>query len=334
MSDHGVPLSILDLAIVGRDDTVPSALAATVDVARAAEDRGYDRVWYAEHHNMSSIASAATAVLIAHVAAHTERITLGSGGIMLPNHSPLAIAEQFGTLASLHPGRIELGLGRAPGSDAAATHALRRDPRDAERFPDDVRELQALLAGDPVPSGVTATPGAGTNVPLTILGSSLFGAQLAAAMGLPYGFASHFAPQALEQAVALYRATFRPSAQLDVPRVIAAINVVVSDDHDDALRMRERVTRQRVAAFLGGGRRIEDRELDAILESPQGRQIVGMMRYTAVGTPPAVRAQLEEFAVHADADELIVVLNAPSTAQRLAAVHLLADAYAPHPSDR
>jgi luciferase family oxidoreductase group 1 len=191
------PLSILDLATVSEHQTVGDSLRATVDLAHAAEEAGYHRVWYAEHHNMASIASSATSVLIAHVAAHTERIRLGSGGIMLPNHSPLVIAEQFGTLAELHVGRIDLGLGRAPGSDQPTQRALRRDPMAAENFPHDVIELQGYLSGASRIPGVEATPGKGTGVPLYILGSSLFGASLAGALGLPFAFASHFAPDAL-----------------------------------------------------------------------------------------------------------------------------------------
>jgi luciferase family oxidoreductase group 1 len=327
MTGPDVPLSILDLAIVGRDDTVPQALEASVAVAQAAEERGYQRVWYAEHHSMSSIASAATAVLIAHIAAHTDHILLGSGGIMLPNHSPLAIAEQFGTLASLHPGRIELGLGRAPGSDQATTRALRRAPEDAAAFPRDVLELQAYLSGESIVAGVTAVPGAGTNVPLTILGSSLYGAQLAAELGLPYGFASHFAPAELQNAVALYRRTFRPSEQLDRPHVLAGVNVVIADTEDEAAAMFDGVKRSRVASFLGRGHRFTEEELDQLVASPQGHQIIGMMRHTAVGAPGTVRPQLDEFSRYADADELIVVHNATSIESRLRSVHLLADAY-------
>ncbi len=334
------PLSILDLAVVGRDDTVTEGLASTVDVARAAEERGYRRVWYAEHHNMRSIASSATAVLIAHVAAHTNRILLGAGGIMLPNHSPLTIAEQFGTLASLHPGRIELGLGRAPGTDQATVRALRNDPGAAASFPHDVLELQAYLAGaaegdtESIVSGVKAVPGAGTNVPLTILGSSLYGAQLAAELGLPYGFASHFAPAELQNAVALYRRAFqppdRPSRRPSKPHVLAGINVVMADTTDEATEMFEQVKRRRVASFLGRGRRgrFTDDEVDQLVTSPQGHQIIAMMRHTAVGTPATVRAQLEDFRRYADADELIVVHNATSIPDRLRSVHLLADAYA------
>lgn len=187
-----IALSILDLAPIGPGETPTDSFAASVALARLAEDAGYRRIWYAEHHNLPSIASSATSVLIAHVAAHTSSIRLGSGGIMLPNHAPLTIAEQFGTLAALHPGRIDLGLGRAPGSDQNTMYALRRDPTSADRFPQDVLELQAYLGDESLVPGVNATPGRGSRVPLYILGSSLFGAQLAAALGLPYAFASHF----------------------------------------------------------------------------------------------------------------------------------------------
>jgi luciferase family oxidoreductase group 1 len=318
-------LSILDLAIVDRDTSVGDALAGCVTLARRAEERGYRRVWYAEHHNMSTIASSATAVLIAHVAAHTTSIRLGSGGVMLPNHSPLAVAEQFGTLASLHPGRIDLGLGRAPGTDAETVRALRRDPMAAERFPEDVLELQAFLGDEPSVPGVQAVPGRGTNVPLYVLGSSMFGARLAAALGLPYGFASHFAPEALQHAVAAYRQEFRPSPQQAEPHVIAGVNVLAADTDDEAAEAHRRVVRSRIGLFLGRGRRFTDDELDRLVESPQGRQIAQMMRYTAVGRPEVVREYLESFAEHADADELIVVHAAPTLEQRLRSLDLLAD---------
>jgi luciferase family oxidoreductase group 1 len=329
MPAREVPLSLLDLAVVGRDDTVAEGLAATVALARAAEERGYRRIWYAEHHNMSSIASSATSVLIAHVAAHTERIRLGSGGIMLPNHSPLVIAEQFGTLATLHPGRIELGLGRAPGTDQVTIRAMRRDFDAAAHFPHDVLELQAYLDGDSLVDGVRAIPGEGTCVPITILGSSLYGAQLAAELGLPFGFASHFAPAELQNAVGLYRRTYRPSDRHPTPYVHAGVNAVVAPTRDEANEMHEKVKRSRVASFLGRGlgRTLTDDEVEALLRSPQGHQIAGMMRHTAVGTPTEVRHQLEEFATYADADDLIVVLNATSIEDRCRAVHLLADAY-------
>ncbi|MEM7285824.1 MAG: LLM class flavin-dependent oxidoreductase, partial [Actinomycetota bacterium] len=261
-SEQPIPLSILDLAIVGKGERPADAFAHSVALARRAEERGYTRIWYAEHHNMDAIASSATSVLIAHIAAHTSSIRLGSGGVMLPNHSPLVIAEQFGTLAELHPGRIDLGLGRAPGTDQATMRAMRNDPMSSERFPQDVLELQAYLAGQSTVPGVSAIPGAGTNVPLYILGSSLFGAQLAAKLGLPYGFASHFAPGHLLNAVELYRERFEPSAQLAEPHVLAGINVIASDTTEDAERQQLEVTRRRVARFLRVPRELSDEEAD------------------------------------------------------------------------
>src|SRR5690606_27247819 len=224
-----------------------------VELAQTAERLGFSRVWYAEHHNFASIASSATSVLIAHVAAHTKHIRLGSGGIMLPNHSPLVIAEQFGTLACLHPGRIDLGLGRAPGTDPVTTRALRVEPGAAEAFPNDVLELQAFLDDESRVPNVEATPGKGTRVPLYILGSSLFGAKLAAHLGLPYGFASHFAPAALQDAVRVYRRDFQPSAQLRTPYVLAGLNVIAANSKADAELQLERVQRARIKALLGRG---------------------------------------------------------------------------------
>jgi luciferase family oxidoreductase group 1 len=320
------PLSILDLATVGEHQSVRESLEGTVVLAREAERAGYCRVWYAEHHNMASIASSATSVLIAHVAAHTERIRLGAGGIMLPNHSPLVIAEQFGTLAELHVGRIDLGVGRAPGSDQPTQRALRRGPMDAEGFPHDVIELQGYLSGPSRVPGVEATPGKGTRVPLYILGSSLFGASLAAALGLPFAFASHFAPDALEQAVPLYREQFRPSEQLDRPYVIAGVNVVVADSTDQAHAHLLYAQRRRVARFLARGSEVSDEQADALLGSRAGQQVLRMMEYTAVGDPPAVREYLDGFGQHAGADELIVTLMSPGLDNRLRAAHLLAEA--------
>src|SRR6476661_7969710 len=217
---NSVRLSVLDLAPIVQGGDAALAFRRSLDLARHAERWGFRRFWLAEHHNLPGVASAATAVVIAHVAAGTSTIRVGAGGIMLPNHAPLVVAEQFGTLATLHPGRIDLGLGRAPGSDQATMRALRRDPMVAEMFPQDVQELQGYLSGNSRIPGGDAIPGKGTNVPLYILGSSLFGATLAAALGLPFAFASHFAPGALEQAVALYRQDFQPSSQLDAPYVI------------------------------------------------------------------------------------------------------------------
>lgn len=320
-------LSILDLAEVDRDATVADALHASVELAVLAERSGYERVWYAEHHNIPRIASAATSVLIAHIAAHTSTIRLGSGGVMLPNHSPLVIAEQYGTLASLHPGRIDLGLGRAPGTDQRTLQALRRSPAAAEHFPSDVLELQGYLGDASRVPGVEAIPGRGTAVPLYILGSSLFGAQLAAKLGLPYGFASHFAPAALEQAVAVYRRDFEPSEQLAEPHVIAGINVIASEDPDDAARQFVEAKRRRAKLLFGRrGQPLSDEEADAILSAPEGVQALEMLRYTAVGTPGEVVDELHRFAKHARADELILASAAYGRQARLRTFELIAAA--------
>ena len=320
-------LSILDLALVGSDETPAEAFANSVAMAQKAEARGYRRVWYAEHHNMSSIASSATSVLIAHVAAHTDTIRLGSGGVMLPNHSPLVIAEQFGTLATLHPGRIDLGLGRAPGTDQMTMRAMRVDPMASDRFPQDVQELQAYLAGESLVPGVEAVPGAGTDVPIYILGSSLFGAQLAAKLGLPYGFASHFAPGALLQAVELYRDRFEPSAYLYEPYAIAGVNVIAAATDEEAEAQRLDVTRRRVARFLRVPRELTDEEADELLASPQGRGIAEMTHYTAAGSPELVKRYLENLAKEADVDELITVHPSRTMEQRLRSIDLTADVF-------
>ncbi len=321
-----LPLSILDLATIGRGQSAAESFAGSVAMAQRAEELGYRRIWYAEHHNMSSIASSATSVLIAHVAAHTNTIRLGAGGIMLPNHSPLTIAEQFGTLETLHPGRIDLGLGRAPGSDQNTMRALRRDPMSADSFPQDVLELQGYLTGPTRIQGVEATPGKGTNMPLYILGSSLFGARLAAQLGLPYAFASHFAPSALQDAVAVYRREFKPSVQLDAPHVIAGVNVIAADSTAEAQATLQATKRARVSLFFGGGREFTDDEADMILDSPQGQHVSRMMTYSAVGTPDAVIEYLDEFGKHADADELIVAHQSTGAEARIRSVELLAQA--------
>jgi len=318
-------LSILDLASIAPGRTARDSFDNSVALARVAERSGYRRVWYAEHHNMRSIASSATSVLIGHVAAHTDTIRLGAGGIMLPNHSPLVIAEQFGTLETLYPGRIDLGLGRAPGSDQKTMFALRRDPASADSFPKDVLELQGYLTGQSRVPGVQAVPQAEGVVPLYILGSSLFGAQLAAQLGLPYAFASHFAPDALHQAVAVYRDAFRPSEQLAEPYVMAGVNVFAAEDHDAAAEQKAIAYRARARAMIrrgAAGADFADEEIDAFLASPNGSQLSAMTRYTAVGTPAEVRAYLEDFAGSVDADELIVAHHATEIGDRLRSVEL------------
>ncbi|HEX3343527.1 MAG TPA: LLM class flavin-dependent oxidoreductase [Polyangiaceae bacterium] len=321
---RAVPLSILDLAFIGPGQTVRDAFAASVALARTAERLGYRRVWYAEHHNMPTIGSSATSVLIEHVASKTSTIRVGAGGIMLPNHPPLVIAEQFGTLEALHPGRIDLGLGRAPGTDPVTSRALRRSFTSADTFPDDVLELQAYLAGETRLPGVHATPGRGAKVPLYILGSSLFGARLAAVLGLPYAFASHFAPQALEEALALYRRDFRSSAQLAAPYAIAGITVIASDSAGDAEAQLAAVQRVRARSLLAQGRPMSDAEADVLLASPGGAQLKQMMTYAAVGTPDAVGAYVAEFAALTRADELMTVHPSPALDARLRSVELLA----------
>jgi len=323
----GVPLSLLDLAIVGPNESIRESLDGCVQIAQLAEDLGYQRVWYAEHHNMATIASSATSVLIAHVAANTKSIRLGSGGIMLPNHSPLVIAEQFGTLATLHPGRIDLGLGRAPGSDRNTMRALRRHPQTAENFPQDVLELQAYLGKDSLIPGVRAIPGQGTNVPLYILGSSLFGAQLAAMLGLPYAFASHFAPAELQSAVRIYRERFEPSDQLQRPHVIAGVNVIAADSDEEARASFEARRRSLIGALFGNPENpLDDLQIDALLEGPQGQQVDHLLTYTAQGRPEAVRDYLRDFQQHADADELMVAHQSASIAGRLRSIQLLGKA--------
>src|SRR3954447_8066077 len=291
------PLSVLDLAPIVEGSTPSDALRTSLDLARHVERWGYNRFWLAEHHNAIGIASAATAVVIAHVAAGTETIRVGAGGIMLPNHPPIVIAEQFGTLEALHPGRIDLGLGRAPGTDRLTIHALRRDPTSADTFPQDVVELQRYLA-EPQPGQlVRATPGAGSRVPLWILGSSLFGAQLAAMLGLPYAFASHFAPDALLPALELYRSKFEPSEQLEQPHAMVAVNAILAADDDTATRLFTSV--QQTFTNMQRGRRgrlpppIDD--IESFWTEAEKERASAMLRRSFVGSPETVRAPLEAF---------------------------------------
>ena len=327
-----VPLSILDLAPIARGQSATDSFANSVALAQLAEELGYLRVWYAEHHNMASIASSATSVLIAHVGAQTRTIRLGAGGVMLPNHAPLLIAEQFGTLAAMYPGRIDLGLGRAPGSDQNTMYALRRDPRSADTFPQDVVELQGYLTGHTQVPGVDAVPGKGSNVPLYILGSSLFGARLAAALGLPYAFASHFAPTELDAALAVYRREFRPSGQQEQPYAIVGVNVIAADTDSAAREQLLGIRRARAVSLYGRGRPgqdttdLTDEQADQLLAAGLAAHVDQMLTYAAVGTSPQVRDYLDDFIRHTEADELIVVHQAPAIKGRLRSVTLLAEA--------
>ncbi|MGV0434423.1 LLM class flavin-dependent oxidoreductase [Corynebacterium ureicelerivorans] len=323
------PLSLIDFCTRYPDETIGEAMQRSVAFAQQAEALGYERIWYSEHHNMSTIVSSAPAVLIAHIGAKTSRIRLGSGGVMLPNHSPYVIAEQFGMLEELYPGRIDLGLGRAPGTDQQTLgRALRRDPRAAENFPQDVQELQAWLSNTSPLPGVTAVPGFNTNVPLIILGSSMFGASLAAQLGLPYAFASHFAPQHLEQATAYYRDNYQPSENHPEPYCIAAVNVTAADTEEDAKRQTTSVHRNRVRAFMGRqGKQLSDDQLDTVVNSYQGRQITDMLRYTAEGTGEQVAEYLENFRATAQADELMISLQAGSHEETGRSMEILAEVW-------
>jgi luciferase family oxidoreductase group 1 len=319
------PLSVLDLAPIVEGATPGEALRNSLDLAQHVEQWGYNRFWLAEHHNAVGIASAATAVVIAHVAGGTSTIRVGAGGIMLPNHPPLVIAEQFGTLEALHPGRIDLGLGRAPGTDQLTIRALRRDPTSADTFPQDVVELQHFLA-DPRPGqAVRATPGAGSRVPLWILGSSLFGAQLAAMLGLPYAFASHFAPDALLAALEVYRSTFEPSEQLQEPYAMVGANVIVADD-DQTARWLFTSAQQSFTNILRGRRGRLPRPVDDI-ESywtpPEKERASAMLRRSFVGSPETVHAGLDRFAAETEADEIIVAAAIHDHAARLRSYELL-----------
>ena len=323
-----LPYSLLDLAPVVEGSTAPTAFANMRALAQHADALGYARYWLAEHHNMPGIASAATSVLIGHVAAATARIRVGAGGIMLPNHAPLQVAEQFGTLASLFPGRIDLGLGRAPGTDQATVRALRRYYESADAFPQDVSELLAYF--EPVRPGqaVQAVPGAGVDVPVWILGSSLFGAQLAAAMGLPYAFASHFAPAAMEQAIALYRRDFRPSARLEAPYVMLALNVVGADHDAEARRLF--TTQQQSFVRLRRGQPglipppVDD--IEAFWQPHEKAMVEQALACAVVGGPETLAAGIAAFVQRHRPDELMLTANIFDHQARLHSFALAAEA--------
>jgi luciferase family oxidoreductase group 1 len=319
--------SVLDLAFVPTGSTPSNALRNSLDLAQHVEDWGYTRFWLAEHHNMVGIASAATSIVIAHVAGGTNKIRVGAGGIMLPNHSPLVVAEQFGTLESLFPGRIDLGLGRAPGTDQRTLRALRRDPMTAESFPQDVLELQGYFADLQPGQAVQAVPGTGLKVPLWILGSSLFGAQLAAALGLPYAFASHFAPDDLIPALAIYRENFRPSAQLARPYAMVGANVIAAETDAEARRLFTSA-QQAFTNLLRGARGQLLPPIDDIERywSPHEKAHAQRMLACAyVGSPATIRAGLDGFLADTGADEVIVAAAIYDHAARLRSYEILAE---------
>ncbi len=323
-----VALSILDLVRVPEGGDVKLALDRARDLAGHAERLGYTRFWVAEHHNMPGIASAATAVALAHIGSGTSTIRIGAGGIMLPNHAPYIIAEQFGTLASLFPGRVDLGLGRAPGTDQIASRAMRRDPMASNQFPQDVLELQAFLAPAQPNQRIRAVPGMGTEVPLWILGSSTFGAQLAAELGLPYAFASHFAPDALGQALDIYRARFKPSAQQATPHAMIGVNIIAADSDAEARRL---ATTQQMSFsdLLRNARGLSRPPIDDIEAywSPAERaQAQRMLARSIVGSPDTVRRGIAALVAETGADELMIVSDIFDHDARRRSIALIAEA--------
>jgi luciferase family oxidoreductase group 1 len=322
-----IPFSVLDLSPITEGSDASDALRRTLDLAQHAERWAYHRYWLAEHHNMPGIASAATSIVIGHVAAGTARIRVGAGGIMLPNHAPLVIAEQFGTLEALFPGRIDLGLGRAPGSDQITARALRRAlAADVDAFPRDVLELMAYFQ-DPEPGQpVRAVPGAGLHVPIWILGSSLFGAQLAAALGLPYAFASHFAPAQMMEAISIYREHFRPSPELEKPYVMLGVNAIAAETDEEARWLLTSL--QQAFVNLRRGRPgllpppVED--FDQQLEPFERAQLDAVLSASVVGSPGTVRRGLAQFIDRTGADELIVAAQIYDHAKRLRSYEIVA----------
>ncbi|MDQ9170522.1 LLM class flavin-dependent oxidoreductase [Oxalobacteraceae bacterium R-40] len=321
-----IPFSVLDLAPINEGSSAAESFHHTLDLARHAEQWGFKRFWLAEHHGMPGIASAATAVLIAYVAAGTSRIRVGAGGIMLPNHAPLVIAEQFGTLASLFPGRIDLGLGRAPGSDPATARALRRNlASDADEFPQDVMELMDYFSADGK-RPVQAVPGAGLDVPIWILGSSLFGAQLAAAYGLPYAFASHFAPAQMMQAIALYRSLFRPSASLKKPYVMLGFNVFAADTDEEAQLLASSMQQAFISLRSGRPSRLQPpvKNYRESLDLTQQAMLDQILSCSAIGSPATVSAQIAEFIERTEANELMITCQIFDHAARLRSYEITA----------
>jgi luciferase family oxidoreductase group 1 len=302
--------SVLDLAPIVQGGSPRQALKNSVNLAQNAERLGYHRFWVAEHHNMRGIASAATSVLIGHIAENTESIRVGSGGIMLPNHAPLMVAEQFGTLEALYPGRIDLGLGRAPGTDGLTAQALRRTLNsDPNQFPQDVLELKAYLGDIQDQQRVCAVPGFGSNTPIYILGSSLFGAQLAAILGLPFAFASHFAPAAMNQAIEIYRQQFEPSAQLDAPYVMLGFNICAADTDEEAHFLRTSGLQAFLNLRLGTPGQLPPpiKDFEANLSPAEQQMLSQVSSASTVGAAETIRADAAQFIADTDADELIIV---------------------------
>ncbi len=324
-----IPFSVLDLCPVIEGNEPADAFRNTLDLARHAEALGFNRYWLAEHHNMPGIASAATAVVINHVASGTRTIRVGAGGIMLPNHSPLAIAEQFGTLASLHPGRIDLGLGRAPGSDGRTMMALRRDPATAENFPRDVVELQNYFEAPQPNQPIQAVPGAGLHVPIWLLGSSLFSAQLAAILGLPFAFASHFAPALMEDAIGIYRDRFEPSKVLSRPYVMLGLNVFAADAEEEAQFIATSAKQQFLSLRRGTPGKLKPpvRSMEGLWSPAEEAQVRQTLSTAIVGAPDTVRDGLRSFIARTGADELMIAGQIYDHQSRLRSYALVSEAH-------
>lgn len=321
-----LPLSILELAAIREGHTPTDTFRHSLELAQHAERWGYQRFWLAEHHNMASIASSATAVLIGHIAGGTSTIRVGSGGIMLPNHAPLIVAEQFGTLASLYPGRIDLGLGRAPGTDQLTAHALRRDLQGSVNdFPQNVQELLTYLSAENRGARVRAIPGEGLDIPVWLLGSSTYSAQLAAYLGLPFAFASHFAPTHLQAALHLYRENFRPSEYLQQPHAAACVNVIAADTNEEAERLATSFYQLATNIVRGTSRPLQPpvESMHGLWSELEEESVRMMMAYAFIGSAPKVRQQVGQFVQATQVDELLVVSHVYEPAARLRSYELL-----------
>lgn len=323
-----ISFSVLDLATIKAGKTVADTFNQSVDLAQNVEKRGFKRYWLAEHHSMESIASSATSVLIGHIAGHTSSIRVGSGGIMLPNHSPLVIAEQFGTLESLYPGRIDLGIGRAPGSDQVTARALRRSvvegPND---FPESLIELKRYFSAENRSSKVRAIPGEGLDIPIWLLGSSTYSAQLSAMLGLPFAFASHFAPTYLEDALELYRTNFRPSANLSTPYALACVNVMAADSDEEAERLTTSLYQLAINIIHQTSRPLQPpvNNMDAVWDDYEKAAILQMMKYTFIGSPSTIKEKLQGFLDKTGVDEIMVTSHIYDHKARLRSYEILAD---------
>ncbi len=318
-----IPLSILDLAVITEGGSPALSFQRSLDLAQKAENQDYKRFWMAEHHNMDSVASSATSILIGYIAANTTSIRVGSGGIMLPNHAPLIVAEQFGTLESIYPGRIDLGLGRAPGTDPVTAYALRRDEQSAHQFPQGVRELQGYFSAQNSRNKVRAIPGEGLDIPIWILGSSTDSAHLAASMGLPYSFASHFAPRQLHEAKSIYHQKFQPSAQLDKPYFMPCINIILADSEKEANLLATSAQKLFLGIITGSRSPLQPPDPHFQMNPATHAAMNQMTKYSFVGDPTKVTKQINDFVNETAADELMVVSHIFDHEARLHSYSLL-----------